>query len=59
MQGCDNGVRLITTQREQHGATVHLFIGKGHNPDNITFMHLIFTRDCSTNYHGLSGPFPF
>jgi hypothetical protein len=30
----------------------------GHSPDKITFMPLTFTRDCNTNYHGLSGLFP-
>jgi hypothetical protein len=49
---------VITIQREQYGATVHLFIGMGHSPDKITFVSLIFTCDYNTNYHGLSGPFP-
>jgi hypothetical protein len=50
--------RVITIQREQYGATFHLFIGTGHNPEKITFMPLAFTHDHSTNYHGLSGLFP-
>jgi hypothetical protein len=28
---------VITIQREQYGVTVHLFIGTGRNPDEITF----------------------
>jgi hypothetical protein len=51
-------VREITIQREQYGATVHLFIGTGHSPDKITFVPLIFTHDYNTNPHGLSGLFP-
>jgi hypothetical protein len=48
----------ITILREQYGATVHLFIGTGHNPDKITFMPLTFTCDYNTNYIGLNGLFP-
>jgi hypothetical protein len=33
---CD--VRMDTSQREQFGVTVHLFIGTGRNPVEITFM---------------------
>jgi hypothetical protein len=33
-------VRLITIQREQFGVIVHLFIGTGCNPGEITFMTL-------------------
>jgi hypothetical protein len=32
--------RAITIQREQYGATVHLFIGMGRNPSKITFKTL-------------------
>jgi hypothetical protein len=38
---CD--VRVITSQREQYGGTVHLFIGTGHSLWDITFMP--FTKD--------------
>jgi hypothetical protein len=31
---------VITIQRKQYDATVHLFIGTGHSPDKITFMTL-------------------
>jgi hypothetical protein len=38
-----NDAKAITIQREQYGATVHLFIGTRRNPDKITFMPLTFT----------------
>jgi hypothetical protein len=44
-------------QREQYGATVHLFIGTGHSPSKSTFMSLMFTHDRNTNYKGLSSLF--
>jgi hypothetical protein len=34
-------VRVNTSQREQYGGTVHLFIGTGHSPDEITFVSLV------------------
>jgi hypothetical protein len=52
-------VRAITSQREQYGGTVHLFIGMGHSPDKITFMSLITNHNHETNYHGLCGLFLF
>jgi hypothetical protein len=42
-------------QREQYGATVHLFIGTGRSPTKITFMSLITSYNHDTNYHGLIG----
>jgi hypothetical protein len=50
--------REITIQREQYGATVHLFIGTGCNPDNITSMPLTFTLNYNMSYQGLSSLFP-
>jgi hypothetical protein len=43
--------RVNTSQREQYGVTVHLFIGTGRSPIEITFMPS--TSDCKhdTNYH--------
>jgi hypothetical protein len=38
-------VRGITIQREQCGATIHLFIGMGRSPSKSAFMSLIFTYD--------------
>jgi hypothetical protein len=48
-----------TSQREQYGGTVHLFIGKGHSPNKITFMPLITNHDYNTNYQGLCSIFLF
>jgi hypothetical protein len=45
---CD--VRLNTSQREQYMVTVHLFIGAGHNPFEITFVSLMTNYKCDTNY---------
>jgi hypothetical protein len=38
-------MRVITIQREQCGATVHLFIGTGRSLGKSTFMSLTFTYD--------------
>jgi hypothetical protein len=43
----------ITMQREQYRGTVHLFIGTGRSPDEITSMSLITNYDHNTNYQGL------
>jgi hypothetical protein len=45
---CD--ARVNTSQREQYGATVHLFIGTGRNLCKITFMPFMFTIDLRTIY---------
>jgi hypothetical protein len=52
-------VRVNTSQREQYGVTVHLFIGIGHNLCRITFMPLTFTIDLGIIYRGLDNLFPF
>jgi hypothetical protein len=49
------GVRVNTSQREQYGITVHLFIGTGRSPVEITFMPLINNYKHDTNYHGCWG----
>jgi hypothetical protein len=36
---------MSTSQREQYGGTVHLFIGIGRGLCEITFMPFIFTID--------------
>jgi hypothetical protein len=41
---------VITSQREQYGDTVHLFIGTGHSLDKITFVSLITNYNHNTNY---------
>jgi hypothetical protein len=48
-----------TSQREQYGGTVHLFIGTGRNPVKITFISLITNYNHDINYQGLSGLFLF
>jgi hypothetical protein len=50
---------MITSQREQYGVTIHLFIGTGRNPVEITLMSLITNYKHDTSYHGLNGFFLF
>jgi hypothetical protein len=50
---------VITIQREQHGVTVHLFIGIGRSLDKITFMSLTFIVDHKASCRGLSSLFSF
>jgi hypothetical protein len=52
-------VRENTRQREQYGATVHLFIDIGRSLCKITSMPLIFTIDLRTIYRGLDSLFLF
>jgi hypothetical protein len=54
---CD--ARVNTSQREQYGGTVHLFIGTGRSLCKITFMSFIFTIDLRTIQRGLDSLFPF
>jgi hypothetical protein len=51
--------RMNTSQREQYGGTVHLFIGTGHSPVRIIFMSLMTSYNHDTNHHGLIGLFLF
>jgi hypothetical protein len=44
--------RANTSQREQYGGTVHLFIGTGRNSVRITFMPLMTSYNHDTNHHG-------
>jgi hypothetical protein len=48
---------VITIQREQYYAIVHLFIGTGRNPDKITFMSLTSILNHTANYQGLSSDY--
>jgi hypothetical protein len=50
---------MITSQREQYGGTVHLFIVMGCISGNITFVSLITNHNHGTNYQGLHGLFLF
>jgi hypothetical protein len=54
---CD--ARANASQREQYGDTVHLFIGMGHNPCEITFMLFTFSNDYKVIHRGLNSLFPF
>jgi hypothetical protein len=45
--------RASTSQREQYGGTVHLFIGTGCSLCEITFMPFMFTIDLRTICWGL------
>jgi hypothetical protein len=54
---CD--ARASTSQREQYGGTVHLFIGIGRSLCKITFMPFMFTIDLMTIQQGLDSLFPF
>jgi hypothetical protein len=51
--------RANTSQHEQYGGTVHLFIGTGRSPVKITFMSFINSYNHDTNYHGSIGLFIF
>jgi hypothetical protein len=52
-------VRVNIIQREQYKVSVHLFIGAGRSPVEITFMSLITNYKHDTNYRGLNGLFLF
>jgi hypothetical protein len=54
---CD--VRVNTSQREQYGGTVHLFIGTWRSLCKITFTLFMFTIDLRTIYRGLDSLFLF
>jgi hypothetical protein len=49
----------MSSQREQYGSTVHLFIGKGRSPCNITLMPFTFANNSITVHRGLNSLFPF
>jgi hypothetical protein len=48
-----------TSQREQYGDTVHLFIGTGCSLCKFIFMPFISTIDLWTTQRGLDSLFPF
>ena len=54
---CD--VRVNTSQREQYGGTVYLFIGTGHSLWDITFMPFTEYYNYDTDSHGSIGHFIF
>jgi hypothetical protein len=49
--------RASSSQHEQYGGTVHLFIGTGHSLCEITFMPFMFTIDLRTICWGLDSLF--
>jgi hypothetical protein len=51
--------QVNTSQREQYGSTVHLFIGTGHSLCEITFLSFTTGYNHDTNYHGSIGLFIF
>jgi hypothetical protein len=51
--------RVNTSQREQYGSTVHLFIGTGRSLCKITFMPFMFTIYLKTIHQGLDSLFLF
>jgi hypothetical protein len=54
---CDERVNI--SQCEQYRVTVHLFIGEGRSPVEITFMSLTTNYKHYINYQGLNGLFLF
>jgi hypothetical protein len=48
---------VITSQREEYGVNVHLFIGTVRSLDKITFMSLTFTISQKVICRGLSSLF--
>jgi hypothetical protein len=50
---------VITSQREQYGVAVHLFIGTRHSLNKITFMSLTFAVDHKASCRGLNSLFSF
>jgi hypothetical protein len=51
--------RVNTSQREQYGGTVHLFIVTGRSLCKISFMPFMFIIDLRTIYLGLDSLFLF
>jgi hypothetical protein len=58
-QKSKSDARVNTSQHEQYGGTVHLFIGTGRSLCKITFMPFMFTIDLRTIQQGLDSLFPF
>jgi hypothetical protein len=51
--------KASTSQREQYGGTVHLFIGTGHSPCKITSRPFTFANNFKVIHRGLNSLFPF
>jgi hypothetical protein len=51
--------KQMSSQREQYGSTVHLFIGTGRSPCKITLMPFTFANNSIVTHQGLDSLFPF
>jgi hypothetical protein len=51
--------KQMSSQREQYGSTVHLFIGTGRSPCKITLMPFTFANNSIVIHRGLNSLFPF
>jgi hypothetical protein len=51
--------KQMPSQCVQYGGTVHLFIGMGRSPREITFMPSTFANDYKVTHRGLNSLFPF
>jgi hypothetical protein len=51
--------KQMSSQREQYGNTVHLFIGTGRSPCKITHMPFTFANNFIVIYRGLNSFFIF
>src|SRR6187455_3146633 len=51
--------KQMSSQREQYGSIVHLFIGTGCNPCKITPMPFTFANNSIVIHRGLNSLFPF
>ena len=51
--------KQMSSQREQYGSTVHLFIGTRRSPCKITPMPFTFANNSIVIHQGLNSLFPF
>jgi hypothetical protein len=51
--------KQMSSQREQYGNIVHLFIGTERSPCKITHMPFTFANDSIVIHQGLNSLFPF
>jgi hypothetical protein len=51
--------KQMSSQREQYGSTVHIFIGTGCSPCKITLMPFTFANDSIVTHRGLNSLFLF
>jgi hypothetical protein len=51
--------KQMSSQPEQYGSTVHLFIGMGRSPCKITLMPFIFANNSIVIHRGLNSLFLF